>query len=116
MCSIAPTRTYLFSVKMFVSLSSFNASFLDSSKLAGSINYHNWKIRVTSHLKKERVWNVVCHLGVSLLQLSSLTIRQPVNVAPAVSAAIIEERVVNDENTRVTAPGSVALQPSVAVT
>lgn len=57
-------------------MSAFDTSFLDSSKLVWSINHHNWKIRMTSHLKKERVCDVVATLGSSLLQLSSLTIGQ----------------------------------------
>lgn len=74
---------------------------------------------MTSHLKKERVWDVVAPLGASSLRLSSLTIRQPMDGTSSVRAtATDEEGVIDNEVIAATTfgrPTGITQEPETAV-
>lgn len=73
-------------------MSAFNALLPDSNKLVRFINDHNWKIRVTSHLKKKRIWYVVALLVASSLWLSSLVILQSMDNVSSICVVTMNER------------------------
>ncbi len=56
-------------------VNTYDNVFLEFTKLVGSPTYHNWKIHVKSHHKRERVWDVVTPICIVIVGISSLTIR-----------------------------------------